>query len=51
LPPQIVSNVERVLDWNLDGILLWGFEYWYWRKLQGDLRYWEAASKAINILK
>jgi hypothetical protein len=51
LPEQIISNVKRVSNWNLDGILLWGFEYWYWRKLQGDSRYWEAASKAIDTIK
>lgn len=47
LPQDIIENSKRVLNWGLDGLLFWGFEYWYWRKEQGDERYWNNAKRAI----
>jgi hypothetical protein len=47
LPQDIVENSRRVLNWGLDGLFFWGFEYWYWRKEQGDSRYWNSTKRAI----
>lgn len=48
LPKHILQNYERVQNWGLDGALFWGFEWWLYRKIAGDKRYWEEVSKLLK---
>lgn len=48
LPRHFKENINYGIDLNPDVVLLWGFEYWYWKKTNGDLRYWK---EARNIIK
>lgn len=43
MPNQFEKNLKWGKNFNPKVILLWGFEYWYWRKTLGDLRYWNKA--------
>ncbi len=45
LPKHFQENLAYGKALNPDVILLWGFEYWYWRKTNGDNRYWEKAKE------
>lgn len=40
-PEQLKENILRANQLPVKEILLWGFEYWLWRKQQGDNRYLE----------
>lgn len=33
---------------GIEEIYLWGAEWWWWRKLQGDDRFWEKAKEVIS---
>jgi hypothetical protein len=49
LPEHFEKNLEYSLKLNPEVILLWGFEYWLWRKeKKKDDRYWKEAKKIIN---
>lgn len=48
LPKHFDKNLSYVIDLKPEVTLLWGFEYWYWRKMNGDLRYWTKVKKAIK---
>jgi hypothetical protein len=48
LPKHFRANLNYAKGIEPDVALLWGFEYWYWKKLHGDLRYWHKAKEAIN---
>ena len=42
ISPQLLEkNLEKVLALPIETILFWGFEYWLWRKLNGDNSYFE----------
>lgn len=45
LPEQLKTNLDYALTLSPNIILLWGFEYWYWRKENGDRRFWEEVKK------
>lgn len=49
-PEHIIQNVKWIQDWSIDGVFLWGFEYWLQQKSKGDDSYWSAAQKAIGLL-
>ncbi|MBU1104595.1 MAG: endo-1,4-beta-xylanase [Patescibacteria group bacterium] len=38
-PKLLESNLKKALSLGVKEILLWGFEYWYYQKSQGDHRY------------
>ena len=42
ISPQLLEkNIEKVLALPIETILFWGFEYWLWKKLNGDNSYFE----------
>lgn len=43
-PDLLRKNVARAKQLQSQAVLLWGFEYWLYKKLHGDPRFWEAAS-------
>lgn len=40
---QFATNAELSRRTGFQSSYLWGVEWWYWRKLQGDDRYWRYA--------
>ncbi len=48
LPADFGKNLNYVLKLKPEVVLFWGFEYWLYRKMQGDNRYWNAIT---NLLK
>ena len=40
---QFATNAELARRTGFESSYLWGVEWWYWRKLQGDNRYWTFA--------
>lgn len=48
--PQILEdNIHRVSDHiDAEAIMLWGFEYWYQQKIQGDSALWNTVKNLIN---
>lgn len=49
LPKHIKDHWEMGKKIGPTGILLWGFEWWYIRRLKGDSRYWEAVVKNLVL--
>lgn len=47
-PAILIENFRKAKALNPAAILLWGSEYWLWRKLRGDDSYWKAVT---NILQ
>lgn len=45
IPEHLLSNLEYARLLKPEVTLLWGFEWWYFRKQKGDLRYWQEAEK------
>jgi hypothetical protein len=41
------SNINRAKKLHPDAIILWGYEYWLWKKLHGDDRLWNCV-KALK---
>ena len=50
-PAHIIGNTRRIINWGLDAVFFWGFEYWLLQKLKGNASYWSAAGQAIRILR
>lgn len=48
LPEHLLSNITYAASLNPDTILLWGFEWWYKKKREGDARYW---NQTIHIIR
>lgn len=48
LPRHITQNYQRIKDWDLDGVFFWGFEWWLYRKIAGDKRYWKEVTKLLQ---
>ena len=46
-PELLESNLKRASSIGVTEILLWGFEYWYYRASQGDNRYIEVVKKYL----
>jgi hypothetical protein len=46
-PDLLRENFVRVKQFDCEVILLWGFEYWLWRKSMGDTRMWDAAKELV----
>lgn len=40
---QFRSNFQFAIELNWKRAYAWGVEWWYWKKLNGDERYWNAA--------
>ncbi|OGM29304.1 hypothetical protein A2801_02145 [Candidatus Woesebacteria bacterium RIFCSPHIGHO2_01_FULL_41_10] len=47
-PNHFKQNLDYGKGFSPEVILLWGFEYWYWRKTMGDNRYWREAEKLLK---
>lgn len=46
---QLLSNnFARAKKMNPETILLWGFEYWLYRKFKNDARLWETVKTLVN---
>ncbi len=45
---KLNANIQAALKTNLNPIDLWGLEWWFWRKQQGDARFWKAVHQLIN---
>lgn len=43
------KNINFAKELNPEIIFLWGFEYWYWKKQNGDPKYWNEAERIISI--
>lgn len=48
LPKHFKENLNYAKTLGPKVTLLWGFEYWLWRKEKGDLQYWEEAKRIIK---
>ena len=46
-PERLRRNVELAVQAGFDTALLWGGEWWYWLREQGDPSMWEAARSLI----
>ncbi len=47
MPTDFEKNLKYSLEFEPSVILLWGFEYWFWRKENGNSLYWEKAKNVI----
>lgn len=48
LPSDFEKNLHYANELNADIVLFWGFEYWLWRKKNGDSEYWQEARRVIQ---
>ena len=48
LPKHLIENIKYAEVLNPSVILLWGFEWWYYQKLRGNLSYWNEAEKVVR---
>ncbi len=48
-PKLLESNLKKALSLGVKEILLWGFEYWCYKKSQGDNRYLEVIKKYLKF--
>jgi GH35 family endo-1,4-beta-xylanase len=48
LPKHIIQNYKRVKDFGAEAIFFWGFEWWLFRKVNGDDRWWRAVERVIK---
>lgn len=46
-PELLESNLKKALSLGVKEILLWGFEYWYYQKSQGNNRYLEVIKEYL----
>ncbi len=42
------QNVDKAMLVHPETILLWGSEYWFWKKNQGDSRMWDTVIKFLD---
>lgn len=49
-PKILESNVKRAQKLGVKEILLWGFEYWYWRRAKGDNSYFATVKNYLNVV-
>jgi len=45
---KLLRNYKYALELNPEAILFWGYEYWYYKKMSGDMRMWETIQGIIN---
>jgi hypothetical protein len=46
-PSLLQKNIERAKIMQPEAILLWGSEYWLWKKGQGDSQMWDAVRNLL----
>ena len=46
-PKLLESNLKKALSLGVKEILLWGFEYWYYQKNQGNNKYLEVIKEYL----
>jgi hypothetical protein len=47
-PELLERNFHRAVNLHPAAIFLWGWEYWYWKKQQGDRGMWDAALRLTH---
>ncbi len=47
-PADLKNNMEFAKKTGLKDIYLWGVEWWYYRKINGDSSYWEVGKEALK---
>lgn len=47
-PEYFMETIEYAKETGFDEYYLWGAEWWFWKKKQGDERYWEIAKKLFQ---
>ena len=50
-PQQLLKNFKQASLLNIDKILFWGFEYWLWKKINGDNSYFKILEEIKNLVK
>lgn len=50
-PSYFKETIEYAKETGFDAYYLWGAEWWYWKKKQGDERYWDIARELFNESK
>lgn len=48
MPHDFEKNMQYILPLKPEVVMLWGFEYWYYRLKKGDARYWQEAERIIK---
>lgn len=48
-PEYLTETIEYAKETGFDEYYLWGAEWWYWKKKQGDERYWEIAKDLFSV--
>lgn len=46
-PYDLKINFSYTKSLNVDGVFFWGFEYWLWKRMNGDNRYWNEARSLL----
>ncbi|HUD19041.1 MAG TPA: hypothetical protein VMR81_01160 [Patescibacteria group bacterium] len=47
-PEQAQKLAQSLIKTGYSPILLWGSEYWYWHKVNGNTSWWDAMEKFMN---
>lgn len=47
-PELLESNLKKASSLGVKEIILWGYEYWYYRESQGDSRYLEVVKRHLK---
>ncbi len=47
-PEDFQKNLNYASKFNPSIVLFWGFEYWLWKKENGNSAYWNEAKKTIK---
>ena len=47
-PEKFRDNIEYAKKVGFPEVYLWGAEWWYFKKIKGDERYWEIAKEVFN---
>jgi len=45
---QFEKNIAFSKDLGVPRVYMWGVEWWYWKKIQGDASFWNLAKKQFN---
>lgn len=46
---QLKNNLEFAKKTGIKDIYLWGVEWWYWRKINGDDRFWNFGKEFLKL--
>lgn len=48
-PDILKQNFEKACALQTEVILFWGYEYWFYKKMQGDSSYWQTIRQLLNL--